>query len=164
MVQGDYYNGQAGGKIKKQVVSLTAPFTRNLNDSVKKDGAFFLTRWNRKVSSDSDIQLQFYFNREHRRGETAPKILEKTYDIDFQHRFAFNPQHEITWGLEQRFVEDSLRGNLGVSYDPLNRLHHRSGFFIQDKVTLVPEKWMLTLGSKMEVNSYYGFEIQPGPA
>ena len=151
-----------GVKLNNQVISLTSPFTRSLDEVLKSDGAFFLTKWSRQLSSDSEVQLQFYFNRERRRDELVPKVIENNYDIDFQHRFLLNPQHEITWGLEQRFTETSLTGSLGLTLNPGNRLHNRTGFFIQDRVVLVPEKLMLTLGSKIEVNSFTGFEIQPG--
>jgi iron complex outermembrane receptor protein len=87
--------------------------------------------------------------------------LENTYDIDFQHQFRLNKRNEIIWGLEQRLVEDSLIGSLGTSFNQLNRLHHRSGAFIQDKITLIPDHLHVTLGSKFEVNSFTGFEIQP---
>ena len=161
MFTGDYFEGESDFSIRNQVFSLTAPFASSFNTTAEIDGAHFLAKWQRQLSADSDIALQAYYNRERRRSQFIPQLLEDTFDIDFQHQFKLNDRNHIIWGLEQRFVYDSLKSNFGFSFDPQTRLNHRSSFFVQDEITLVPNQVRLTLGSKFEANSYTGFEIQP---
>jgi iron complex outermembrane receptor protein len=46
-------------------------------------------------------------------------------------------------------------------FDPAQRLLHLYNGFIQDELTLVPDRLRLTLGSKFEHNDYTDWEIQP---
>ncbi len=161
MFTGDYYEGVSENRISNQVVSLTAPFTASFNDANDIDGAHFLTQWKRRLSSQSNFALKFYYNRERRKSLFIPKIQEDTFDIDFQHHFVLNDRNEIVWGVGERLVFDSTEGNLGTSFSPGSQLDQRFSFFAQDTITLVPQKLRLTVGSKFEVNDRTGFEIQP---
>lgn len=158
---GDYFQGESNFSIRNQVTSLTAPFASSFNTTAEVDGAHFLAKWNRQLSANSDFALQVYYNRERRKSRFIPQLLEDTFDIDFQHHFKLNDRNKIIWGVGQRFVYDSLKSNFGFSFSPERRLNHRSSFFIQDEITLLPNRVRLTLGSKLEVNSYTGFEFQP---
>ncbi len=161
MFTGDYFKGESNFRIRNQVTSLTAPFASSFNTTAEVDGAHFLAKWKRQLSANSDFALQIYYNRERRKSLFIPQLLEDTYDIDFQHRYKLNDSNNIIWGLGQRFVYDSLKSNFGFSFSPESRLNHRSSFFVQDEITLLPNLVRLTLGSKFEANSYTGFEFQP---
>ena len=47
-----------------------------------------------------------------------------------------------------------------MSYRSDDRQDSLYSAFIQDKVSLVENKWFLTIGSKFEYNDYTGFEYQ----
>ena len=57
------------------------------------------------------------------------------------------------------------RGDLdtteAVQFDDDDRRDQLFSFFVQDDITLLPERLSLTIGSKFENNDYTGFEIQP---
>src|SRR5262249_15869352 len=84
-----------------------------------------------------------------------------TGDIDFQHRFQLGSRQQIIWGLGYRVVHDDTEGTVSLSLFPASRTTHLFSAFVQDEITLVPDKWKLILGSKFEHNSFTGFEIQP---
>jgi iron complex outermembrane recepter protein len=159
--QGDYYNGESGEKADNNVVSFSFPGTASFDREVQIDGVNFLTRWKKIISENSDMELQFYFNRQKRDGSPITEFILDTYDLEFQHRFPLTQKQEITWGLGQRYVKDSFSNSLALQFDPLSRWNYRLGTFIQDEITLIPDSLRLILGSKFSENNYTGFEFQP---
>src|SRR5207302_3394228 len=82
-------------------------------------------------------------------------------DIDLQHRFAWGDRQEVVWGLGFRATHDDVRNSLNVSLLPDHRTLNLYSAFVQDEISIVPERLRLTLGSKFEHNDFTGFEIQP---
>ena len=159
--QGDYYNGESKERAENNVVSFAFPGSSSFDRDVQIDGGNFLARWKKINSESSDMELQFYYNRQKRDGSPVTEILLDTYDVDFQHRFLLNQQHEITWGLGQRFIRDSFASSLSLQFDNPSRWNYRFGTFIQDEITLIPDHLRMVLGSKFSQNNYTGFEYQP---
>jgi iron complex outermembrane receptor protein len=104
--------------------------------------------------------LQLYYDRTHL---TTPIFTEgrDTYDVDVQHRFQAGTRNDVVWGLGYRLYADNVDTNLAIKLFPPKRRTQIFSTFVQDAITLVPEKLILTLGSKFEHNDYTGFEIQP---
>lgn len=64
--------------------------------------------------------------------------------------------------LVDMFLGDSKNDNgFAVSFDDNHRDTHLFSGFLQGQIPLVKEKLELTVGSKLEHNSFTGFEIQP---
>lgn len=158
---GNYYDGALERRSLNGFVSFAPPQGGVLRDNWKIDGGMFLTRWQHKVSEESEFSLQFYYNRQHRRTFQIEDLTIDTYDLDFQHRFQMGPRHEITWGFGQRFYDDSFENTLGFQFNPDRRLSYIPSAFAQDQITLSPNLWTLTVGTKLSVNNYTGFEYQP---
>ncbi|UCF90633.1 MAG: TonB-dependent receptor [Desulfobacterales bacterium] len=104
----------------------------------------------------SDMELQFYYDREER-----STFYVNTVDVDFQHRFMPLERHEIIWGLGYRYVDDKFEEAFSFSFEPDSRDTDLFSAFIQDEITLFPDRLRLTVGSKFEHNDFTGFEIQP---
>src|SRR5207237_10810449 len=49
----------------------------------------------------------------------------------------------------------------GFSFLPPNRNLQLFSGFLQDEITLLPDRLRLTVGTKLEHNDYSGFEVQP---
>ena len=84
------------------------------------------------------------------------------FDLDSQLELPQQDRHSIVVGGRFRYSHDTLTetGNIltfanATSDDPL------FSAFVQDKITLAPKEWYLTLGSKIEHNDYTGVEIEP---
>jgi len=140
--------------------SLTAPFSQPYIHENTLNGGDMLARWKRTFSPDSDMTLQVYYNRERRLEKVFSESLN-TYDIDFQHRFPWHDNHEITWGLGYRLDRHNLDGSFSYSLDPrYDNLNLYSGF-VQDKVSLVPDRVELTIGTKVLQHHCSDVEFQP---
>ncbi len=144
-VQGDFYSGTIEG----------------IGNDTTVDGQNVLGRWTRVISDESDLSVQLYVDRTWRR---VPGVFSedlRTYDLDLQHRFPLGERQSITWGGGYRLMEDDV-GNAGViSFLPGKRNLQLFSFFVQDEVTLVPDRLRLTFGTKLEHNDYSGFEYEP---
>jgi iron complex outermembrane receptor protein len=125
------------------------------------DGGNVLARWTRKLSAESDLKVQVYFDRAHRHEPGAFNDQVDTYDIDIQHRFSMFQRHDIVWGLGYRLVEDSFAGTPSLSLMPTNQSLQTFSGFLQDEIAVVKDRLHLTLGTKIEHNDYTGFEFQP---
>jgi iron complex outermembrane receptor protein len=146
-VQGDVYDGaigQAGTAADEEV-----------------SGGNLLGRWSRTLADNSDLQLQVYYDRTHRDIPNSIAQRLNTYDLDFQHRLPFGTAHDIVWGLSYRAIEDDIAHPATLAFLPERVTLHWYGGFIQDEITLLPERLHLTAGTKLEHNDYTGLEVQP---
>jgi iron complex outermembrane recepter protein len=159
MIQGDIYQGGEEQTLDLPE-TLTTPAAGPQAYSADFFGADILARWRRSYGDKSDLTLQFYYDRTERQQVVLEEIRD-TLDIDFQHRFQMAAHQEVVWGLGYRWTQDDTEPGDGISMNPDSRLDQLLSAFVQDEITLSPDKWWLTLGSKFEHNDYTGFEIQP---
>jgi iron complex outermembrane receptor protein len=123
-------------------------------------GANLLARWNRTLEGGSALQVQGYFDRTRRvQPGTFGELLD-TYDIEAQHRFEWGTRHEIVWGGGYRLMHDAVTNSAALAFLPNVRVLHLANGFLQDSIAL-RERLHLTLGVKLESNSYTGLEVQP---
>jgi iron complex outermembrane recepter protein len=158
-VQGDLYEGDEG-EIANTAL-LTPPFGEALPVSTSVSGGNVLGRWNHAFSPDSDMSLQVYFDRANRNSNIYVEGIN-TADIDFQHHFGWGSRQDFVWGLGFRYISYATTGSLKVSFNPASR----DGVqlftsFLQDEITLKPDRLSLTIGAKLERNAFSGFEFQP---
>ncbi len=158
MVEGDLYEGEAGETLTLQ--SLQAPVPRTVDGEEEVAGGYLLSRWQRALSDTSDLKVQLYYDRTER---LAPLIDEErdTFDVELQHGFAPGFRHRLLWGLGYRRTADDIQGMAILSLFPARRTDDLASGFLQDEITLRPDRLWLTLGSKLEHNDYTGFEVQP---
>ena len=130
------------------------------NDDKSISGAHLLGRWNRTLQNQSAIQLQAYYDLTKRvYPGTFGEVLQ-TFDIDAQHRFSLGGRHDLVWGGGYRFSHDHVDNEPVLAFFPARRNLHLANLFVQDTISLA-ERLELTLGAKLEYNSYTRFEVQP---
>lgn len=140
--------------------TLTAPFTVERDTSFNATGGYLLGRWDRQLDSDASVALQSYLDYE--TFEDVRLSSDRlTWDIEFQHDFQAEERHRMVWGLGARTTYDQFDGDFAVDLDPDNDLSYLLSGFIQDTFSIVPDELDLTIGSKVELNSYTGLEVQP---
>jgi len=129
-------------------------------DNKSISGANLLGRWNRTLQGGSALQVQGYFDRTRRvyPGTFGERL--DTYDIEAQHRFQVGARHEITWGGGYRLMHDATTNSAALAFLPTVRVLTLANGFLQDSITL-RERLKLTLGVKLERNSYTGVEVLP---
>src|SRR5438552_3237702 len=146
-LQGDLYDGR-----------IAQPGTTG---DITVDGSNVIGRWSHTFAEDSDLKLQVYYDRTHRR---IPDVFAEdldTYDVDFQHRFPLGERHDLVWGLGYRLIEDDVSNSPILAFLPARVSRQWFSGFVQDEITLVKDRLHLTLGTKIEHNDYTGFEVQP---
>ncbi len=157
MVQGDIYDGRYESLIT--AASLLPPFQRVIKQHNHRAGGDILARWNRLLSERSSWQLQVYYDRTTREDFVRQDV--DTFDVDFQHGFAFGQRHRLLWGLEYRVTRTHFTRDFFMSVSPATRTDQLVSGFVQDEITLMENRLRLTLGTKLEHNDYSGLEIQP---
>lgn len=156
--QGDMYYGQNDQILN--LASLTPPYSQQVDDETPIFGGYALTRWRRTFSPTADLALQLYFNHDDFHNLTIDDDRD-TYDLDFQHRFAWGERQRIIWGGGYRRTQDGFGPRFITYADPPNRGDNLFSFFLQDEISLVGDELRFIAGSRFEHNDYTGFEVQP---
>jgi iron complex outermembrane receptor protein len=106
------------------------------------------------------MTVQMYYDRTDH-GMGLGEETRDTIDADAQHRFQLGERQEIVWGAGYRFSTDDIRGGSDFSIDDPRVGLQLFSAFVQDEITLVPDRLRLILGTKVEHNDFTGFEFQP---
>ncbi|MBN2293105.1 MAG: TonB-dependent receptor [Pirellulales bacterium] len=158
-VLGNFYSGNEGQMLIDTLPY--PPYNQLVNHKSAISGANVLTRWEHRFDDESDWKLQLYFDRTYR-DDYLPKQQTNTLDIEFQHRFPIGQRHNFIWGLDYRQVHDYLpRNSFFATFTPTELTTNLFSGFMQDEITLVEDRLFFTVGTKLEHNSYSGFEYQP---
>ena len=159
-LQGDAFRG--AGDHRLLLPTPAPPHTEIVVDELEIDGVDLLGRWTHHMSARSDLTVQAYYDRARR--EQTPlfgTMVVDQLDIDAQHRFGVGEWHDIIWGAGYRRMSDDVTGALGLSFAPSARTTDLWTAFVQDEITLVPDRLYLTIGSKFEHNDYTDGALQP---
>jgi iron complex outermembrane receptor protein len=159
MLQGDAYRTNA--EQLRTDYSLFPPYAAVKQQDIRYQGAHLLGRWSDKRPNDAQLALQAYINWTQRDEPFNFNDERITYDVDAQYNFAPRGIHELIIGGGLRLLNDNKQGSHNVEFNPRKRRDELYSFFIQDKITLQPDAWFLTLGSKFEYNDFSGYEPQP---
>jgi iron complex outermembrane receptor protein len=165
----DHYNG------KSDTLTLEGDsFYQNASDQLVtghpiknytsdyRNGQNVLGRWTHVVSDTSDFALQMYYDRVDLR-DAYSKYEGNTFDVSFQHRFELMPGNEVLYGMGARVQTDNIGTHaLAVPVvSPTSREPYVFNGFVQDTITVVPDRLKLILGTKVETNNYTGPNLQP---
>ena len=148
---GEYFDGDVGENVLRN--SVAPPYSVSINQDVKPSGGFINLNWNHIFSETSSFGIKMFYDHRERRG-FAPDEERDTYDLDVQHRFAFWSRHDVVWGFGLRNSSDKTRGDETISLNPEERTQRLYSGFIQDEIRLIGDDVFLTLGAKVEKNSF----------
>jgi iron complex outermembrane recepter protein len=146
VLQGDGYDGRLG---QATLANIAA------------SGGNVLGRWTRTLAADSSVVVQAYYERTRRRIPGSVTADIDTYDLEFQHRITVAGMHDLVWGAGYRLTDDSIANPATLAFLPPNTRRHQAGGFIEDQITLVPDRVRVTVGTRLEDNPYTGVEYQP---
>ncbi|WP_020482022.1 TonB-dependent receptor plug domain-containing protein [Methylomonas sp. MK1] len=168
-LQGDAFLGESNGALQ-QFPSLTSqltpvlapPYSRTLPTDQLFSGHYIQGRWEQHQSTDSNTVLRMYWDRHSRKSPYLDSEYQiDNIDVDFQHNYKLNDSHMLVWGAGVRYNLNNFQDSPQISMNANNRTDRIYSLFAQDDITLVPERWHLTLGSKLEHNPVTQFEVQP---
>ncbi len=156
-LQGDAYAAELGQRFS--VPLNTSPFTQTSDRRAPLSGGNMLGRWSAPAAG-GEYQVQTYYDRT-RRDERPVAETRDTFDVDFQHRRRMGQRHGVVWGAGYRVTSSRITALAPTAFFPPDRTDNLYTAFVQDDVTLAPERLRLVVGTKVERNAYSGFEIQP---
>jgi iron complex outermembrane recepter protein len=124
------------------------------------DGQNLLARWTHRESDRSETTLQLYYNRMDL--DSSPAGWEEnTVDVDFTNRFGWTERQEITWGLGARATWATIESTTSLVIDPTDLSQNMITGFVQDQITLVPDRLQWYIGTKIEYESHTGVDYLP---
>lgn len=153
-LQGDVYDGERG------VVGSGTGFV---------DGRNLLARWSRGLSNGSDLRVQAYYDCARLSLPFTASVFGpagrfsddlETYDFELQHSLTLSAGHRWVWGATYRATAERSTPAPGFGFDPANVDQVLTGAFAQGSFALTPDVSFIA-GSKLEHNSYTGWEVEP---
>jgi iron complex outermembrane recepter protein len=156
-LEGEYY--QATLHENADIVSPAPPFWQSVNLTDHDDGGNVLGRWTRDLSDTSQLSVQAYYDH-FKEEEASASEIQDTLDLDAQHRFALGGWNDIVWGLDYRYTHFDFPSSF-IAFNQKTRNDQLFSGFVQDEITLVPDRLHFTAGTKVEHNDYTGIELEP---
>lgn len=157
MVQGDVYRVVIG---QRDTFTTVSPPSRR--DEISKDpltGGNLLWRWTRRPTDPRSLQVQGYYDYSSRT-ELVFSERQHILDLDLQHGLV-RGRHGLLWGAGVRYIRGAAETRGILAFTSPTRTDQLYSAFVQDDLTLVPDRLSLTVGTKIEHNDYSGFEWQP---
>jgi len=157
-LQGDIYRSNYNETLT--VPSLSAPYSNTFPNNGTYSGGNILGRWNRTTEGGS-MSLQMYYDNTTTVDHSLFEDHQNIFDIDFQDGFHAGSRQQFLWGLGYRSILDGNDSSFTVSLQPNHVNLNQFSTFLQDEISLVDNRLRLTLGSKLEHNTFTGFEVEP---
>jgi iron complex outermembrane recepter protein len=158
MLQGDIYTAREGvPTINFPSVAATA--LQNAEQLANLSGGFLEGAWDHAFSPHSDTTMRVSYDRYERND-----ILQEnrsTLDFDFQHHFSGWTRQDVVWGLSYQYSPSNSVGNLTASFVPTGFTTQLFSSFVEDEIAVIPNRFFLTVGTKLAHNSYTGFDLMP---
>lgn len=155
-LQGDFFANTIGDLLNNSLVTL--PVGQHHGYS---EGGNVRFRWDRAISDRSSIMLQTYYDRVRYKKLPSSDFDAESFDVDFQHRFPLYDRHDVTWGGNYRLYHNAFYDTPLISFTPQTRTNQLFSGFIRDEMTLIPNRLMFSLGTRLDHNDFSGLEVQP---
>lgn len=136
-------------------------FDRPTGDPIDVSGGHLLGNWTHTYNSDHHVRFQTYYDRVERDIPGTFGETRDTVDAEFDQRFFIGHRHDFLWGATARLSRDRIDNSAALAFLPDSETVELYSVFVQDRISLAPDRLDLTVGSKFEHNSYSGFEFQP---
>lgn len=147
-LQGDAYRGST----EQPPAGIAEP---------KVSGGNLLGRWVRTDGGGAVLEVQAYYDKARRTLSSRARAGVETLDLDLRYALAPIGSQTLTFGGGYRVSDDSFTPAPGGSFlDPADRRLQWSNLYAQDEIA-VSDSLRLTLGLKLEHNSYSGWEYMP---
>ena len=157
-LQGDIYDDAAGETV--QAATYNPPSQRILEGYARLSGGNILWNWKRTLAEKKDIQITAYYDRTNRH-ELNFGDLRNTVSVDFLERFPL-PRQEISWGLGLWLSHgNEIEVVSGLTFSPPQLTDQLYTAFLQDEVTLLPNRLSLIAGTKFLKTNFSDPTLEP---
>lgn len=158
MLEGDIFRSDVGSKLN--VSTFNPPAMYPVEGNVGISGGDIVANWKHRFSEKSDLQVLAYYDRVNRNDLNYGESRD-TFDVDLTyHRRA--GRNNIILGAGAHVSPSNFRQLVPtVDFEPHDQTYSIYSGFLQDEIVLVKNKLSLQVGTKLEDNSYSGFDWQP---
>ena len=157
-IQGDMYRSNYDETLT--VPTLSSPYSNTFANNGVYSGGNVLARWNHTTEGGS-MSLQAYYDNTTTVDHSLFEDHQNIFDIDFQDGFHAGKRQQFLWGLGYRSILDHNGSSSTVSLQPNQVNLNQFSTFLQDEISLVDNRLRLTVGTKLEHNTFTGFEVEP---
>ncbi|WP_051305753.1 TonB-dependent receptor plug domain-containing protein [Desulfogranum mediterraneum] len=156
-LQGDLFKNQ-GDQIIAPFWIDRPPYATVNYCTQSAEGGNLTGSWQRSSNNGDRLTLKSYYDYTHREESTYTQTFQ-ILDLDLQYETELGPRNSLTMGAGFRRIHGSFSTSFQIRIpDQTKDLY---SVFLQDQISLLPERLWLTLGSKYEHNDYTGSEWQP---
>ncbi len=138
----------------------TPPYTVTQDDNHDASGADLIVHWRKKYDDGAQLSIQSYLDYTGY-NQIILNDKESMFDIGAQYNLPQRGRNQLILGGGYRLTHQDVTSTSTLSINPAQANLNLFNVFAQDRITLLPHKIFLTLGTKVEHNSYTGFEFEP---
>lgn len=139
---------------------LLPPYLMTLPETQRVRGGNVSAHWIQPVLNGGELSALATFERIDST-QIAYGEDRDTYSLDLQLTLHPAPRHEVITGLTYRQDVDHLTSSRWFRYADSDAHTLFTGAYVQDEISILPDRLLLTVGSKFERNSFSGWETQP---
>jgi iron complex outermembrane recepter protein len=158
LVQGD---GYMLDRQDATAYAVLAPLSmRRLQEHTDYEGGDLQAKWTHTGSAGNESELQFTYSRNDWNYEFLAVHLNNL-TVDYQKRVQTGEYNEIYWGAGyQRYWDDTRAGSF-AQFTPSQSNYHNGDFVLRDEWQVVPDRWTISAGVRLDYGSYRRLEYQP---
>ena len=159
MLSADLYKTRVGERA--EISRFTPISTATVDGRLDLTGGNVVLRWERHLVSGARARVQAYYDHTDRDGFTFAESRH-TFDIDVSIRMPQRRRHALAWGVGTRVSPSTITQRVPtLNFVPSDKAHTLFSAFVQDDITLIPRRLLVSAGVKLEDNEYTGPELLP---
>lgn len=116
-------------------------------------------RWEQRLSDGGSSLAQIWTDHTWERSAVLNELRD-TLALDWQRSRPFG-RHTLTWGLGYERSWDQISGGLIVHVQQSSFTTDLFSGFVQDEISILPDRFDVVAGARLEHNSFTDFEVQP---
>jgi iron complex outermembrane receptor protein len=161
-LQGETYKNRYDKEFERRSIIFpgVASLQNNGNSTSEAVGWHLQGTWQHTMTSDSATTVQIYHDYAKKDYDPGSGRVNTT-DLEFQHHLTLGARNAFVWGLEYKNINDEFDDSANISMTPSSLSQNFWSAFLQDEITIKPQRWSLIIGSKFEKNEFTDLEIQP---
>ena len=158
-LQGDAYGGTMGNRVV--VGSFSPPGQLDVEGHDIVRGGNLVAGWERELPAGGGLRLQAYYDRTVRHAINFGEDRD-TLDVDLLVRTPIGRRNQVSWGGGARSSRSDITPVFAtLTVTPEDRNQRLESLYAQDEIAALPERLFITVGTKLEHNTYSGWEMLP---
>lgn len=138
-----------------------APYAALLPARLRFDRTMLAARHEQRLNAAMSVSLGLSYAGERMRFENRVDARPTTLGSEASAVWRLDDAHELSFGGSLRHLDVSANPSNWIVFNPPERRGFEWGVFAQDEWTLVPGRWRMTAGLRIDHNLYTGSHAQP---